>query len=96
MVVLLVKKIIVLACEKGLVFSPIPDPGGLYKFSFADIPRPTRYSATAKGIDETIVAGIWGNGNSPNFGFGTNSKSEVRAPTDGCINLARQASESDN
>jgi len=26
-------EIIVLACEKGLVFSPIPNPGGLYKFS---------------------------------------------------------------
>jgi hypothetical protein len=31
MVVLPVKKIVVLACEKGLMFLPIPDPGGLYK-----------------------------------------------------------------
>lgn len=65
------------------MLSPIPDPSGLYKFSFA---RPARYSAIAEGIDETIVAGSGATEAALILvSFGTNSKSEVKAPTDAAL-----------
>jgi hypothetical protein len=65
----------VLACGLGIFWSHIPDTGGTYSWiqvldpNNAAQPWRAGFSGIAEGPNETIVAGIWGGGDTLNSGF---------------------------
>jgi hypothetical protein len=57
-VVVQTQKMLVLACDKGVAFSPIPAPGGTYSFKFANIPQ-IRFSSITEGPNDSVFAATW-------------------------------------